>query len=234
MRALVIEDDIPTADSLNLVLKSKGGFVVDVGYDAHEGVDLAKVYEYDVIVLGLPSFGVIRDLRHHGIETPILVLTHNIDVGEKLRAFSFGADDIMTKPYNSDELIARVRAIVRRSHGHAQSIVTVGDLTINLDEKTVEAGGERVRLTTKEYQMVELMALRRGATITKGMFMNHLYGGMDEPELKIIDVFICKLRRKLGRAADHIETTWGRGYSLRAPETAAPSLAPEISDMVAA
>ena len=119
-----------------------------------------------------------------------------------------------------DELVARIHAIVRRSKGHAQSVITTGELTVNLDTKTVEVHGQRVHLTGKEYQMLELLSLRKGTTLTKEMFLNHLYGGMDEPELKIIDVFICKLRKKLSEATggeNYIETVWGRGYVLRDP-----------------
>jgi len=118
-------------------------------------------------------------------------------------------------------LIARIHAIVRRSKGHAQSVITTGDLVVNLDAKTVEVGGQRVHLTGKEYQMLELLSLRKGTTLTKEMFLNHLYGGMDEPELKIIDVFICKLRKKLDAVSgsqNYIETVWGRGYVLRDQE----------------
>ncbi len=127
----------------------------------------------------------------------------------------------MTKPFHKDELVARIHAIVRRSKGHAQSVIQTGELTVNLDTKTVEVVGQRVHLTGKEYQMLELLSLRKGTTLTKEMFLNHLYGGMDEPELKIIDVFICKLRKKLSVATggkNYIETVWGRGYVLREPD----------------
>src|SRR3974377_184477 len=133
----------------------------------------------------------------------------------------------MTKPFHKDELIARIHAIVRRSKGHAQSVINTGDLLVNLDTKTVEVGGQRVHLTGKEYQMLELLSLRKGTTLTKEMFLNHLYGGMDEPELKIIDVFICKLRKKLAGASggkDYIETVWGRGYVLREQAAAAATI----------
>jgi two-component system, cell cycle response regulator CtrA len=126
----------------------------------------------------------------------------------------------MTKPFHKDELVARIHAIVRRSKGHAQSVVITGDLSVNLDAKTVEISGAPVRLTGKEYQMLELLSLRKGTTLTKEMFFNNLYGGMDEPGIKIIDVFICKLRKKLAIASngkDYIETVWGRGYALREP-----------------
>ena len=127
----------------------------------------------------------------------------------------------MTKPFHREELVARIHAIIRRSKGHAQSVIRTGRISVNLDAKTVDVGGATVHLTGKEYQMLELLSLRKGTTLTKEMFLNHLYGGMDEPELKIIDVFICKLRKKLSQATggeNHIETVWGRGYVLRDPE----------------
>ena len=139
----------------------------------------------------------------------------------KVRALGFGADDYVTKPFHRDELVARIHAIVRRSKGHSQSVIRTGKLAVNLDAKTVEVDGARVHLTGKEYAMLELLSLRKGTTLTKEMFLNHLYGGMDEPELKIIDVFICKLRKKLSLAcggANYIETVWGRGYVLRDAE----------------
>jgi two-component system cell cycle response regulator CtrA len=155
------------------------------------------------------------------VETPILILSGDDATESKLKGFGFGADDYMTKPFHREELVARIHAIIRRSKGHSQSIIRTGRISVNLDTKTVEVGGQPVHLTGKEYQMLELLSLRKGTTLTKEMFLNHLYGGMDEPELKIIDVFICKLRKKLSQATggeNHIETVWGRGYVLRDPE----------------
>jgi two-component system cell cycle response regulator CtrA len=168
----------------------------------------------------MTGFDVLKSLRVAKVNTPILILTGQGDIETKVRGLGFGADDYMTKPFHKDELVARIHAIVRRSKGHSQSVITTGNLTVNLDAKTVEVGGQRVHLTGKEYQMLELLSLRKGTTLTKEMFLNHLYGGMDEPELKIIDVFICKLRKKLAAATDgdhYIETVWGRGYVLRDP-----------------
>ena len=184
----------------------------------------------------MSGFEVLKSLRLAKVQTPILILSGNAIVEAKVKALGFGADDYMTKPFHKDELVARILAVVRRSKGHSQSIITTGKLTVNLDTKTVEVGRSRVHLTGKEYQMVELLALRKGATLTKEMFLNHLYGGMDEPEMKIIDVFICKLRKKLSLACDgenYIETVWGRGYVMRDPGDPKEALKQDIS-MIAA
>jgi two-component system, cell cycle response regulator CtrA len=225
MRVLLIEDDSAMARSIELMLRSEGlnVYTTDLG---EEGIDLGKLYDYDIIVLDLQlpdmsGFEVLKALRVAKVQTPVLILSGNAIVEAKVKALGFGADDYMTKPFHKDELVARIQAVVRRSKGHSQSVIITGKLTVNLDAKTVEVDGTRVHLTGKEYQMLELLSLRKGTTLTKEMFLNHLYGGMDEPELKIIDVFICKLRKKLAAAIDgdnYIETVWGRGYVLRDPQ----------------
>ncbi|SMH55947.1 response regulator transcription factor CtrA [Maritimibacter sp. HL-12] len=225
MRILLVEDDPTTSRSIELMLThaNLNVYATDLG---EEGVDLAKLYDYDLILLdlGLPDMNgleVLRQLRSARIDTPILILTGSDDTEDKLKGFGFGADDYMTKPFHREELVARIHAIIRRSKGHAQSVIATGKIAVNLDAKSVEVEGKQVHLTGKEYQMLELLSLRKGTTLTKEMFLNHLYGGMDEPELKIIDVFICKLRKKLASATDgdnYIETVWGRGYVLRDPE----------------
>jgi two-component system cell cycle response regulator CtrA len=222
MRVLLIEDDAVVAQSITFMLKTAGlnPFVTDLG---EEGIDLGKLYDYDIILLDLTlpdmsGYEVLRSLRGAKVKTPVLILSGMAGIEDKVKGLGFGADDYLTKPFHKDELIARIQAIVRRSQGHAEAVVTLGDLTVNLDQQTAEIAGSRVHLTGKEYQMLELLALRRGATITKEMFLSHLYGGMDEPELKIIDVFMCKLRKKLATASggkNYIETVWGRGYVLR-------------------
>jgi two-component system, cell cycle response regulator CtrA len=224
MRVLLIEDDSATAHSMELMLQSEtfNVYTTDLGA---EGIDLGKMYDYDIILLDLnlpdvSGFDVLRTLRVSKVKTPILILTGLGGVEDKVRGLGFGADDYMTKPFHKDELVARIHAIVRRSKGHARSVIQIGDLVVNLDTKTVEVNGAPVHLTGKEYQILELLALRKGTTLTKEMFLNNLYGGMDEPEIKIIDVFICKLRKKLANASDgrdYIETVWGRGYALREP-----------------
>jgi len=227
MRVLLIEDDRATAQSIELMLKCEGFDVYTTDF-GKEGVDLGKLYDYDIILLDLnlpdmPGFEVLRSLRVSKVKTPILILSGLADIEDKVSGLGYGADDYMTKPFHRDELVARIHAIVRRSKGHAQSVIQTGDLVVNLDAKTVEVNGTRVYLTGKEYQMLELLSLRKGTTLTKEMFLNHLYGGLDEPMVKIIDVFMCKLRKKLANASDgkdYIETAWGRGYVLREPSEA--------------
>ena len=228
MRVLLVEDDPTTSKSIELMLTNANlnVYATDLG---EEGIDLAKLYDYDLILLdiNLPDMTgheVLRQLRLSKIDTPILILSGDDDTESKIKGFGFGADDYLTKPFHREELVARIHAIIRRSQGHAQSIIQTGQIAVNLDAKTVDVDGATVHLTGKEYQMLELLSLRKGTTLTKEMFLNHLYGGMDEPELKIIDVFICKLRKKLSEAThgdNYIETVWGRGYVLRDPEPVA-------------
>ena len=224
MRVLLVEDDPTTSRSIELMLTHANFnvYCTDLG---EEAVELGKLYDYDLILLDLnlpdmAGLDVLRQIRLARVNTPILILTGEESTDVKLKGFGQGADDYMTKPFHRDELVARIHAIIRRSQGHAQAIIHTGRISVNLDAKTVEADGEAVHLTGKEYQMLELLSLRKGTTLTKEMFLNHLYGGMDEPELKIIDVFICKLRKKLAEATggeNYIETVWGRGYVLRDP-----------------
>jgi two-component system, cell cycle response regulator CtrA len=224
MRVLLIEDDTSMARSLELMLKSESFnvYTTDLG---EEGIDLGKLYDHDIILLDLnlpdmSGFEVVRSLRVSKVKTPILILSGLASILDKVKGLGIGADDYLTKPFHKDELVARIHAIVRRSKGHAQSVIRIGELVVNLDTRTVEVNGARVNLTGKEYQMLELLSLRKGTPLTKEMFLNHLYGGMDEPEPKIIDVFICKLRRKLANASNgknFVETLWGHGHVLRDP-----------------
>ena len=225
MRILLIEDDTVLGAAVRDQIAADGQSV-DWVMRLDAAGDAAKSASYDLILLdlNLPDMNgheVLRQLRLSRIDTPILILTGDDSTEGKIKGFGFGADDYLTKPFHREELIARIHAIIRRSKGHAQSVIKTGRISVNLDAKTVDVGGNTVHLTGKEYQMLELLSLRKGTTLTKEMFLNHLYGGMDEPELKIIDVFICKLRKKLSQATDgdnHIETVWGRGYVLRDPD----------------
>src|SRR6201988_897741 len=204
MRVLLVEDDTSTAKSIELMLKSEG-YIVDITDLGEDGLEIGKIYEYDIIILDLmlpdmDAYEVLKRLRAAKVETPILILSGLTELDNKLKGLGFGADDYLTKPFDKRELIARIQAIVRRSKGHSDSVILTGKLKVNLDTRTVEVDAQPLHLTGKEYGILELLSLRKGTTLTKEMFLNPLYGGMDEPELKIIDVFVCKLRHKLKAA----------------------------------
>jgi len=224
MRALVIEDDPVSAKLIETALRAEN-IVFEPTDRGEEGIDLAKLYDFDIIILDLrlpdiDGYEVVRRLRMSRVQTPVLILSGRAEVGDKVRGLTTGADDYITKPFNKAELLARIHAIVRRAKGHSESVIKTGKLVVNLEARSVEVDGRRVHVTGKEYAILELLSLRKGTTLTKEMFLDHLYGGIDEPELKIIDVFICKLRKKIAAIAGHhyIETVWGRGYVLKDPE----------------
>jgi len=225
MRVLLVEDDSSVAKSIQLMLQSEG-YIVDSTDLGEDGLEIGKLYDYDIILLDLmlpdiDGYEVLRRLRAARVTTPILILSGLTELDHKIKGLGFGADDYLTKPFDKRELVARIQAIVRRSKGHSDSVIRTGRLTVNLDTRMVEIDAHPLHLTGKEYGILELLSLRKGTTLTKEMFLNHLYGGMDEPELKIIDVFVCKLRKKLANASNgenYIETVWGRGYVLRDPQ----------------
>jgi two-component system cell cycle response regulator CtrA len=225
MRVLLVEDDPHQARAVELMLRSEA-MVVDTTGLGEDGLEIGRLYEYDIIILdlGLPDMDgldVLRQLRATKVATPVLILSGMDDTDRKIKSLGLGADDYLTKPFEKGELVARLHAIIRRSKGHAASVIRTGRLSVDLDAHAVNIDDQPVHLTGKEYGILELLALRKGTTLTKEQFLNHLYGGMDEPELKIIDVFICKLRKKLAAMSDgesYIETVWGRGYVLRDPQ----------------
>ncbi len=224
MRALLIEDDADVAESIEFILKAESihTYKTELG---EEGIEFAKIYDYDIVLLDLnlpdiSGYDVLRSLRRAKVHTPILILSGLVSIEDKIKGLGLGADDFLSKPFHQGELIARIRALVRRAKGHSSSAINVGALTVNLEAKTVEIYGRNLYLTSKEYEIIELLALRKGSTLSKDVFLNHLYGGLEEPEPKIIDVYICKIRKKLAKASrgqNYIETNWGRGFTLREP-----------------
>lgn len=221
MRVLLVEDDILMARTVTQILSASGA-VVDHVDNGEEAIDIGRRYDYDIILLDLilpdiEGFEIVRRMRVSRVETPILIMSGLSRPQAKVKALGLGADDFMTKPFDKSELLARMQAIVRRSKGFSQPLLTIGNLTLNLDSRSVQVAGSTVHLTGKEYAILELLVLRKGMILSKEAFLNHLYGGIDEPEIKIIDVFICKLRKKLSAlGADNvIGTVWGRGYLVR-------------------
>jgi two-component system cell cycle response regulator CtrA len=226
MRILLIEDDLTTSRGVAKML-SASAMVVDTADTGEEGLELARVYDYDLILLDLmlpdmEGYEVVRKLRAAKKDTPVLILSGLGKPQAKVKGFGLGADDYIVKPFDAQELVARIQAIVRRSKGFSRSVLNVGSLSLDLGAREATVEGRPVHLTGKEYAILELLTLRKGIVLTKEAFLNHLYGGMDEPEVKIIDVFICKLRKKLAQAGaeELIGTVWGRGYVLREPQPA--------------
>lgn len=190
------------------------------------GIELARLYDFDAIVLDLSlpdiyGYEVLKQLRSARVATPVMIVSGDTELATKVNGFDIGADDYLTKPFVGEELIARLHALIRRSQGHAEPLVQTGSMTIDLNARTVAVQGKRIALTNKEYTILEMLSVRKGSTLAKEAMIANLYGGRDEPEIKIIDVFICKLRKKLAdvdpSAAACIETVWGRGYALRDP-----------------
>ncbi len=223
MRVLLVEDDAIVARGVTLALKS-ATMVVECADTGEEALELARLYDYDIVILDLmlpdmEGYEVVRRLRAARVETPVLILSGLTRPQAKVKGLGMGADDYITKPFDQQELVARIQAIVRRAKGFSQPALSVGKLTLNLGSREVTVEGQSVHLTGKEYAVLELLTLRKGVVLTKEAFLNHLYGGLDEPEVKIIDVFICKLRKKLASAGagDLIGTVWGRGYVMRDP-----------------
>jgi two-component system cell cycle response regulator CtrA len=222
MHILLVEDNPVAAKSIELKLMAEGhnALTTDMGEDA---IELIAVYDYDLVLLDLDladmdGLDVLRALRAKKIRTPVIILTATGDVETKVKALAAGADDFITKPFHKAELAARINAVVRRSRGHSESIIRTGNIAINLDTRMAEVCGVPVHLTPSEYKVLELLSLRKNSVLTKEMCLNHLYNGLREPEVKIIDVFICKLRKKLAQAApgaSQIETVWGGGYMMR-------------------
>jgi two-component system cell cycle response regulator CtrA len=227
MRLLLVEDDLTTSRAVTMMLRGIGA-IVDQTDTGEEALELVRHYDYDIVVLDLllpdmEGYEVVRRMRGARLETPVLILSGLARPQAKVKGFGMGADDYITKPFDKEELVARIQAIIRRSKGYSQPVLKVGGLLLNLDSREVQVEGREVHLTGKEYAILELLVLRRGMVLTKEAFLNHLYGGIDEPEMKIIDVFICKLRKKLAQAGSGnlIGTVWGRGYMMRDPASQA-------------
>jgi len=224
MRVLVVDDDITAARGVAVVIKA-GGAIVEHAETGEKALELVKLYDYDVVIVELmlpdiEGFEVLSRMRGAQIATPALILSRISNLEAKLRGLDLGADDYITKPYDKEELVARVQTVARRSKGFSNPVLQFGTVTLNLDNREVFVDGRSLRLTRKEYAILELLMLRKGVVLTKDAFLNHLYGGMDGPETKTIDVFICKLRKKLAvaGAATLILTCWGIGYTLCVPK----------------
>ena len=221
MNILIVEDDDLIANSIAMALEDEG-HIYHHASTAEDGLNAARENSYDAIILdiNLPDgdgFQFAKSLRRSQINTSVLVVSGRASVTDKVVALRSGADGYLTKPFDRQELIANLTAIIRRANGHSDSRIVTGPIIVDLTKHEVMVGKKRLNLTAKEYHILELLSLRKGSTLGKSHFLSHLYGGIDEPESKIIDVFICKLRKKLcdlTGGEDYIHTVWGQGYVL--------------------
>lgn len=222
MNILIVEDDELIAKSISMALDDEGHHY-HIANTAEDGMNAVREDIFDAVILdiNLPDgdgFQFTKTMRRNQINASVLVVSGRATVTDRVVALHSGADGYLTKPFDRQELIASLTAIVRRANGHSDSRIVTGPIIVDLNKHEVMIGKKRLKLTAKEYHILELLSLRKGSTLTKAHFINHLYGGIDEPESKIIDVFICKLRRKLSALTEgenYIHTVWGQGYVLR-------------------
>ena len=225
MRVLLIGQPVATAADVKMML-IRENFICDTTDLSEDGLEISKLRNYDVILfdLSVPNidgYPVLRRLRRACVHAPVLILSGVAALDQRLKGLGFGDDDLLTNLCDHRQLIARIEAIASRSKDQCDATIRTGKLVVNLDTRVISVDDRPIHLTGKEYGILELLSLHKGTTMTKEMFLNHLYGGIDEPELKIIDVFVCKLRKKLAQATGgkhYIETIWGRGHMLRDPE----------------
>ena len=190
-----------------------------------DALDFLRLYDYDVVLMDLhltdvPGYEVVRMIRAAEYKVPVMILADTATPQAKVRALDQGADDFVIVPCDADELLARIRAVVRRSQGHSNSTLRLGPVELSLHRREVRIQGQPMHLSRREFAVLELLFLKQGTILNKTAFLNHLYCGMEEPEMKTIDVIICRLRKKLAAAGvpTLIDTVWGCGYILREPD----------------
>ncbi len=198
------------------------GIRTEQAISGREALEFLRLYDYDLVLMDLhlpdvPAYEVVRMMRAASLKTPVVIMSDTASVQTKVKALDQGADDFLVTPCDAEEVLARIRAVVRRSQGHTNSTLTLGPVELLLDRRDVRVHGESLHLSRREYAVLELLFLKRGVVLDKGAFLTHLYSGLDEPEMKTIDVIICRLRKKLANAgvASLIDTVWGCGYILR-------------------
>lgn len=232
MRALLVRSRAAQPSALATFLDTEGVSVerVDTGADA---LDLLRHYPFDVVLLDLllsdmDGTLLLSRIRAAGHDLPAIALSGSENAQLRIKALSLGADDIVDQKADPAELLARMRAVIRRSRGFSQSVLRAGDLSLDLERQSVTVGDTHVPLTNKEFSLLQLLTLRKNTVMTKEAILTNLYGGMDEPEAKIIDVFVCKVRAKLAKAGlpDIIKTVWGRGYLVSDASRTAPASIP--------
>lgn len=234
MRVLLIEDQNEIAGNIECLL-SANGFIVDLTGNSEDGIELANIYNYDLIILdneltSMSGIEIVRKLRGRNNVTPILALVCAADQNSLTRLLQLGADDCVQKPFADVELLMRTQAVVRRVNGHASPNIALGDLLIDLTQRTASINGMPVHFTRHEYSLLELLAFRRGKTVDREAMLNYLYDGKDDPISRTFDVFLHRIRQKIALSkTTTIETVRGRGYAIQVVEKIAEELKPSLS-----
>ncbi len=221
MKILIVEDEKRLAVLLKKGLE-ENSFVVDLCFDGEEGLYMAETYPYDAVVLDvmlpkMDGFAVLGNLRKNGVEVPVLMLTARGEVANRVKGLNTGADDYVSKPFDFEELLARLTAVIRRNKGQSTSQIQIADLHLDLNSKTITRGGVKISLSAKEYGMLEYMVLNKGRVISRTEFSEHVYDMNFDLDSNIIDVYINRLRNKIDKNRDHklIYTERGSGYILK-------------------
>jgi DNA-binding response OmpR family regulator len=221
MRVLLVEDNKPLVRALRQGLEEEN-FAVDVAHDGEEADVKARNTSYDVVILDLmlpkiDGLTLLQRWRRDGVKTHVLVLSARTSTDDKVRALDAGADDYMIKPFSTEELVARIRALIRREHQVKDPVIRVHDLEIDTSSRSVKRGGKPINLTPREYSLLEFLAFHRGKVATRTMIWEHLYDEQDESTSNVVDVYIRYLRNKIDKGHEPalILTRWGEGYVLR-------------------
>jgi DNA-binding response OmpR family regulator len=224
MRVLLVEDHKPLRRALKQGLEEEG-LAVDAAADGEEGDFKARTAEYDVIILDLmlpkiDGLTLLQNWRRDGLKAHVLVLTARGGIDDKVKGLDLGADDYLTKPFELEELIARLRALIRRHHQVKDPVLRIHDLEIDTAARAVRRGGQTIHLTPREFALLEFLAFHRGKVVTRSMIWEHLYDEQDENTSNVVDVYIRYLRNKIdkGFTPPLIQTRWGEGYLLRGDE----------------
>jgi DNA-binding response OmpR family regulator len=223
LRVLIVEDEVRLAENIAGSLREMASYAVDVANDGEEGLFLAESNPYDLILLdlmlpGMSGLQVLEKLRAGGQSTPVLVLTAREEKESIIALLNAGADDYLTKPFDLGELLARSKALIRRGKGRSSPVLRIGDLEINTADHSVSLGSRSVSLTAMEYRVLEYLAHRSNAVVSKTELLEHLYDYNWEKFSNVIEVYISGLRRKLNDGSSHqlIQTLRGQGYLLQA------------------
>jgi len=221
MKILLAEDYYPLARAIKQGLEEEG-YAVDWAKDGEEANVKVRGMPYDVVVLDLmlpkvDGLSLLQGWRKDGISSHVLILTAKDQLPDKIKGLDLGADDYLTKPFEMDELLARIRALIRRGHQVKDPILRIHDLEIDSAARSVKRGGKRIHLTPREYALLEFLAFHRGKVVTRPMIWDHLYDEEDENTSNVVDVYIRYLRNKIDKGFEKplILTRWGEGYMLR-------------------